>query len=314
MSQLRLILYADSGTIYIDSIAAFRLVQEAYTPYSQLSLTAGGVYSRDLLKAVYRVQLMYDDMELHFGTADQLDAVRKNGTSFLRVYSRGLTAMLLQNQLTPGVHSRMSLDRLMTEFYKFPEEITWEHDTDASNYIYVKENAAMWDGVTNLTYKLCGRYPFIYGANEIRMHLPSSYQTYYASDNTVLAAGILTDASAIYSDFYMADADGTYETFHETDAKAQARGIVRTRQLALDRQYLYDPQEALVFRRKFAERGLIRHYVETNGILKLRLGDRLSYSDASDGAPMPINRIVFSGNAQGLRTRLEAYEDAFYPA
>lgn len=312
MSKLKLILQGKSGTIYTESIIALRLEQEAYTPYSQLTASVFGSFDRELLKTVYRVQLLADDkMELHLGTADQLEYVRKNGTTRLQIYSRGLTAMLLQNQLTPGIHSRMSLDSLMTEFYTFPEEITWESSTDASNYIYVKENAAMWDGVTNLTYKLCGRYPFIRGANEIRMHLPTTYQTLYAADVSLLASGIVTDTSKLNSDYYMADADGTYEAFHEIDSEAQARGLVRTRQLALDRQYLYDPQQALIFRRKFAQRGMIRHFVEVNGVTDLRLGDRLSYGSVLDAAP--INRILMTGNAQGVRTRLEAYEDAFYP-
>ncbi len=308
--QIRLI--AENGsTMYLDTIGSFRLVKEAYTPYSQLTALICSAFDQESIRHICRVQLMADETELHLGTADRVDAVRENGTSMIRVISRGLTAMLLQNQLTPGIHSRMSLDRLMTEFYSFPPEITWESSTDTSNYIYVKENTAMWDGITNLTYKLCGRYPFICGANEIRMHLPASYQTYYATDHILLAAGIVTDASRIYSDYYMADADGSYETFHEADAKAKAKGLVRTRQLALDRQYLYDPQEALSYRRKFSERGMIRRYVETNGILKMRLGDRLSYADILDGAP--INRIVYSGSPKGTKTRLEAYEDAFYP-
>lgn len=312
MSRLILRLKTANSTITItDRIASFVLEKEAYTPYSQLSVTLYGTFQLAELGSVYRAQFFVDDTELHNGTIETLETVRKNGTSYLRLSSRGLTAMLLQNQLEPGLHPQMSLDKLMTQFYTFPAEITWEKDADTSNYLYVKENTSMWDGVANLTYKLYERYPFVCGANEVRMHLPTTYRTFYTQDTSLLSMGITVNQSRIYSDFYMADADGTYGAFHETDAKATARGIVRTKQLALDRQYLYDPQQALAFRRKFAERGLNGVFVEMNGALVVSLGDRLSDGTLLDQAP--INRIRMVGDRRGVRTRLEAYQDAFYP-
>ena len=73
----------------------------------------------------------------------------------------------------------------------------------------------MWDGVANLTYKLCGRYPFVYHANEIRMHLPETYRNFYVGADTLLGMGMTADQSRIYSRFSMADADGTYGKFQE---------------------------------------------------------------------------------------------------
>ncbi|WP_298481706.1 hypothetical protein [uncultured Ruminococcus sp.] len=311
MSQVKFQLIMEKSVMtIIDRIAAFTLEKEIYTPYSQLTATCYGTFSTDQFQSVYRIRMLLDDTEIHLGTVEQLRLVRRNGVSFVQFTSRGLTAMLLQNQLTPGLHTGMSLDGLMTEYYTFPQEITWEHSTDTSNYLYVKENTSMWDGAANLTYKLYERYPFIYGANEIRMHLPESYTHFYGKDSTLLGAGMVTDQSRIYSDFYMADVDDDYGAFHETEPEAAKRGIVRTRQLALDRQYLYNPQQALIFRRKFADRGLIRYYTEWTGAVGANLGDRLSYGDVLDGAV--ITHIRMTGNQKGIRTRLEAYLDAFY--
>lgn len=310
---LRLVLKTPNNRIILsDRIASFVLEKEAYTPYSQLRIVVYGALEPELYAQVYRVQLLLDETELHLGTVEQCQTTRQQGIVYIQIVSRGLTAMLLQNQLTPGLHSGMSLDRLMTGFYSFPQEITWERSTDASNYLYVKENTSMWDGLANLSYKLYERYPFIRGANEIRMHLPDTYQHYVAKDNSLLAAGTATDQSLLYSDFYMADVDGTYEKFHEAEPEAAARGIVRTKQLALDRQYLYDPQQALVFRRKFAGRRLVRRFVDVIGPVGLSLGDRLSYGTVLQEAA--ITRIRMSGNQKGIRTRLEAYTDGFYPA
>ena len=74
----------------------------------------------------------------------------ENGIARVQISSRGLTAMLLQNQLEPGLHTAMSLDRLMQEFVSFPKEITWESSTDTSNYLFVKENTSLWDGEPHL--------------------------------------------------------------------------------------------------------------------------------------------------------------------
>lgn len=312
MSQVKFQLIMEKSVVTIsDQIAAFTLEKEMYTPYSQLTATCYGIFSTDQFQSIYRVRMLLDDTELHFGTVEQLRLVRRNGVRFVQFTSRGLTAMLLQNQLTPGLHTGMSLDGLMTDYYTFPEEITWERSTDASNYLFVKENTSMWDGIANLTYKLYERYPFIYNANEIRMHLPESCRQFYAKDEVLLGAGMTTDQSRIYSDFYMADVDDDYGAFHETEPEAVKRGIVRTRQLALDRQYLYNPQQALIFRRKFADRGLVSYYTDWIGAVTANLGDRLSYADVLDHAV--ITHIRMTGNQKGIRTRLEAYLDAFYP-
>ncbi|MCD8219613.1 MAG: hypothetical protein LUC50_04505 [Ruminococcus sp.] len=259
------------------------------------------------------MELSYDDTQLHLGTVENLEVVHEKGVYRLHLVSRSLTAMLLQNQLEPGLHATVSLDKLMTEFYTLPEEITWEASEDTSNYLYVKSNSSMWDGVVSLTYKIYASYPFVRGANEICMNPPDTYQTFTASDAAeLLKVGTVTDQSLLCSDYYMADADGTYGAFHESDTEVSSHGLVRTKQLALDLQYIYNPQQALTFRRKFADRRLIRYYVEILGASTLSLGDRITYGSILNGAL--ITRVCITGNGNGIRTRLEAYEDPFHPS
>ena len=133
-----------TGKAYLENgIAAFTLDKEAYTPYSQLTATVYGNFSIQQFAGIYRVQLLLDGTELHFGTVEKFRLVQENGTSYVRFSSRGLTALLLQNQLEPGLHTAMSLDKLMQDFVTFPKEITWESDTDTSNYLFVKEGNRM---------------------------------------------------------------------------------------------------------------------------------------------------------------------------
>ncbi len=310
--SVKLTLTTPSQTITMTerSLAAFVLEKEMYTPYSTLSGTAYGTFSLQQLSDTDRIGLTVEDTVLHLGTVEQLRLEQTEGVTRIQFQSKGLTAMLLHNQLTPGLHPGMSLDGILTEYFSFPEEITWESSTDTSNYLYVKENTSLWDGITNLTYKLTQRYPFIAGHNEVRMTLPTTYRQFYGKESLLLAAGMQTNQSRIYSDYYMADVDGNYAAFHETEPEATARGIVRTKELALDRQYLYDPQEALRFRRKFADRGLVSYYTDWNGAQAVSLGDRLSYDTVLEEAV--ITYIRMTGNAKGIRTRMGCYFDAFY--
>ena len=297
--------------VYQNRIASFSLKQEIYTPYTQLSIVGYASISLDTLKDVFRVRMELNGQEVHCGTVEQLRMTRENGAVRFHVVSRGMTAMLLQNQLAPKLYTGMSLDRLMTEFHTLPSQITWERSTDTSNYLFVKEGCSMWDGITNLTYKLHQRYPFIRGANEVRMNLPTQYTSFHFSESTVVGVGIGLDHSRMIRDFYMADTDGSYDNFHETDSKAQSLGIVRSRYLPLDRQYLYDPQQALTFRRKFAARGRQYFFVNANGILSASLGDRISYENDISNAV--ITGVQITGGKNGIRTHLKAYEDEFYP-
>ena len=128
---------------------------------------------------------------------------------------------------------------------------------------------------------------------------------------SLLGMGMVTDQSRIYRSFSMADTDGTYGKFQENDTLAEERGLVRSRKLSLDRQYLYDPQQALVFRLKFAGRGLLSYYFDLIGAVEADLGDRITYGSALLDAP--VTHIRMTGNQNGVRTRLEAYRDEFYP-
>ena len=132
--MIQVVLITRTGKAYLaNGIAAFTLDKEAYTPYSQLTATVYGNFSIQQFAGIYRVQLLLDGTELHFGTVERFRLVQETGTSYVRFSSRGLTALLLQNHLEPGLHTAMSLDKLMQDFVTYPKEITWESDTDTSN-------------------------------------------------------------------------------------------------------------------------------------------------------------------------------------
>lgn len=133
-------------------ILAFRCIKDVYLPYSTLSISL--VPQQTDFGTIRRVQLTVRQTTVHDGLADQVKLEQKNGQSFLTIASRGFTSLLCQNELAKGLIAKISLDQLMKDYYPFPTQIKWEPNTDTSNYIYVKENDTMWDGVSNLCFKL----------------------------------------------------------------------------------------------------------------------------------------------------------------
>ena len=101
--MIQVVLIARTGKAYLaNGIAAFTLDKEAYTPYSQLTATVYGNFSIQQFAGIYRVQLLLDGMELHFGTVEKFRLVQENGTSYVRFSSRGLKTAPPMGGFPPG--------------------------------------------------------------------------------------------------------------------------------------------------------------------------------------------------------------------
>lgn len=86
--MIQVVLITRTGKAYLaNGIAAFTLDKEAYTPYSQLTATVYGNFSIQQFAGIYRVQLLLDGTELHFGTVERFRLVQENGTSYVRFSS-----------------------------------------------------------------------------------------------------------------------------------------------------------------------------------------------------------------------------------
>lgn len=248
---------------------------------------------------------------MHSGAVETFSCYRENGVATFEARSRGYTALLLQNQLKPGVLENMSLNKLMTNYYTFPDAITWEQSEETTNYLYAKENTGMWDGVVHLAYKLKGTYPFVRASNEIRLTIPDDAQTFdIAGMQDLLTRGVTNEQSLLYSDYYMEDAAGNGEAFSLHVPEVASLGILRTRWLALDEQYFYDPPQALEFRSLYAARHMVRSFAEFSGSTTAQLGDSAIFP--GEDTPKTIGRVRLQLDETGLITRIEGYADGFF--
>ncbi len=298
-------IFRQDGTFFnTGDVYRFSFIKEAYTPYSYFSamFDADDMPDDEWLYARFNVN--YNNISQ--GVVDTLKIVEENGKKMGYVTARSYTSLLLENQLPPGMYSRLSINKLFEDYFKL-ETITHEDNSDES-YIFVKQGSSMWDGVVNLSYKLTGRYPYIRSENVIMISDPQDPMNLTFNDDVILRIGSELDTRRLISSFHMADIEGNYGTYNLTNQEADARDIVRNRYFDLDRRFLYDPLQGCQFRDAMANRKFKRKFFTYSGYMGEDLGDRVTFGDVENGR---ISAVRITGNISGLFTELSVYEDSF---
>ena len=208
---------------------------------------------------------------------------------------------LTKNQLVPGLYTQVTLEQLM-ETYALPH-ITYDN-VQSIRYVYVKENANMWDTIVAYDYKLCGGYPYIRVPNLLCMLPQTETETIVLPADRLLRIASGGETGGLISRVDMADIDGTYGTYSMGNPEAALRDIVRVRQILFDRQYAYDPEDALRFRIAVSNRKLFSKTVRYAGYCGEDLEDMAVCGDFVRGR---VSRIVVTADSTGFVT-----EDTFY--
>ncbi|MBZ4671149.1 MAG: hypothetical protein PWQ76_534 [Clostridiales bacterium] len=280
--------------------------KERYTPYSSFS----GTFMLDLpIGEVFDAELYINGNFIHKGIVDTLQTEEKSGFKTLKITSRSHTSMMGQNEVTPGVLTNVSLVNLMSNYIAIPN-VYFENLTATSNYIYIKEHSSLWEAVTNLCLKQYGTYPYVANVNTVRFTVPSNPKTVTLSrDNgNILSCGSFWDYTKAISHIHMANTEGTYNTFNQTDSLVTARNIIRHKHIAFDRQWLENPSKSLEYRLNFGVRGYRQKFVEYLGYNGEDLNDILNFEDIQN---KKISRIQIEGGENGIKTRLSCYFDRY---
>lgn len=295
------------GNRFVDEQPCLQVMleREAYTPYEKMSgvfLSSGRDYGN-----VNALALYHHNVRIYYGMADQIRQYTVKGRTFVRAASKSFTSVLAQNEIVPGLHFDVTMETLMTSFYQFPY-VQYENYA-GTGYIYVKDGSSIWDSIVTFGYKLSGNYPYIYG-NTVRLTPHASPKTTVLTDDIVTEWGEERDTTRLVSMYHMADIQGNYDAYSLANPEAAKAEIVRHKQIAMDQQFLYDPQQALVFRNQFSCRGEYARYAEYAGFHNECIHDRVSWGTFLPEAEIGRVRMTYSGGR--LRTRLWAYDDGFY--
>lgn len=236
--------FTANGYFYLSDCLRFVLVRDRYMPDHTLDITM--LAAENYTAMPLRVQFSLNGTLLHDGYVASAQYTKEKNQRVLRIRTKSYTAVLTQNQLVPGLYFDVTLSSLMTT-YQLPH-ITYQQGSSTVRYVYVKENAGMWDTLTAFSYKLCGGYPYVRAVNELCVSPQTGTTAITLPADALLLRGTGTYAADMISRIDMADLDGTYGSYTATNAQAISRGITRVRQILMDKQFLYDPNDALQFR------------------------------------------------------------------
>lgn len=287
------------------NILSFTFIKDAYTPYTSLSAR---IYAGDdTYMSISEILFYVGDKLIHHGLIDSLERTKTDGRSIVTLVSRGFTSLLSQNQIEPGMYTNISVNKLMDGFYTLPY-VTHEDNSDESNYIFVKSNSSMWDGVANLSYKLCGTYPYIRDTNCVRITHEENPVIFSYDSNILIASGCSYNYRRRISNFHMADIEGNYGSYEFEDANVINRKIIRHKYFELDKQFLYNPENALAYRDKLTDRAHFRYFCKYCGYNGEDLFDKVSFDYVSQRR---ITSIEITGSSKGIFTELGVYYDGF---
>ncbi len=295
----------DSSSLEEIEILSFSFKKNLYTPYTML--TANFIANNSDYLSVCEIILIIDNKTIHHGLIDSFEISEKNGVKTGKIISRGFTSLLLQNQIEPGIKNNISLNSLLDNYYPL-NYITHEDNSNTENYIYVQNRSSMWDGVVTLAYKLGGSYPFIESANCVRITPKPEPVHLSFSDSYITAYGILNDFSNLISNFDMPDIEGNYGIYTLENSDVTANKIIRHKYIDFDREFLYDPQQALIFRNKISGKAKLCYYIEYSGYNGEDLTDTVSFKSIDT---KKIGLVNIKGSPKGIFTRTGVYFDDF---
>lgn len=283
------------------TVVSFSFFKEAFTPYTQVNVT---VFDNNIPDDITEIRLNVNGKVVHHGIVDKCRTVFENGYKKSVISSRGFTVLLTENQLAPGMYTNMSFNRLFDEYFELPY-ITHE-DNSQSSYIYVNKGTPMWDGASNLSYKLTGAYPYIRDANKVMMSMPERAKTFNYQNQKITNYGIELNTTRMVSHYNMADLDDEYDTYSAVSQEAIDRNIIRHRKFQLDRRFLSNPDDACAFRMMMSARGFKRRFFSYNNYLGEDLNDFAIYDTLENRR---INAIRITGGKNGVFTELSFYEE-----
>ena len=309
--NIRCVITTDGGAQYtLTECIRFSLLRERYQPYAALhaelvipdSVAAGG--AEQLVPSA--VCFYLGSMLLHDGTVQKAAVLHEQNMYLLRVDSRSYTAALMRNQMVPGMYYHVTLTSLLEE-YHLPH-ITCDSGAAEVNYVLIKEHTGIWDAVIAFCYKYNRGYPYVRVPNLLCAASQPDAAGIVLPADAVVRCGAAGEPAALISRVDMADLDGTYGSFTMTNPEAVRRGIVNVKQIAFDRQFLYNPQDALRFRIACSSRRLSQTVVTYAGYCGEDIEDAVQLPD---GQTAHVSRILLTGDRNGLLTQDSFYFDDF---
>lgn len=292
LPNIEIILYDSNGASYSEKdIYSLTFINDYFSPATTLRtqiLAASKSYGN-----FSRCELYIDGKRLHNGIIVSADIINKGGYILLNIFSRGFTVLLTQNYLKPALYSDVSQEDLVKNYVKI-ENISCEKCSEKS-YIYIDDDISIWDAVERLNFRLKRILPYISDCNKINFSSHEYTNIIKLGDRIVLECGKKINTNDLFSEIYMNNVDGDYDSYGLKTNNSSEYNIVRRKEIPLDRGFLYDPNDALAYRAYKSTLKTVLRYIKISGYIDCSLNDRIQYGNYDGNIKRIEIRCIKSG-------------------
>lgn len=305
MADIKIVITDENG-VQREFTNGIRVVMRRELYASYVSLSGEFICDTEISASkICCIEMKLGSSTVFCGIPDRVEVHFRQAVRLISFSSRSYTSLTAQNEPQPGIISDVDLAGLVGSCLSHPK-ITVEQNTQVENYIFVKNSSSLWDAIVAYNIKRQNRLPYIYGTNKIMSTKAHSVTRNYGGEK-ILDAGFGVNTVSMLSDVHMRIGNDEYQ-YSYINPNAAAFGIKRSRYYELDYQWLHDIQQGLVYKVADSNRLSNVKFFEYASFRNEQLFDVVDGSGtACDG--MYIDRVVFTADAKGMRTRVYCYAD-----
>ncbi len=309
MTEFRLAVRYQRAAVQLYDCVSFRFAKERYTPYTTLS---GEWYCPENMNMSEIMTLIFyaDGAIIHNGFPASAQILKKDGRTALRITSYGYSMALTSNQCPDGLIENVNLTELISKAGFTLPNVTYQQNTPSVNYVNYYNGTSLWDGIVSYSLRAATAFPYLRGANEIRVSPPEDQKEILTESSELISRSSETDYSKIISRISMKPIDGEGEGYSYANSLAARKNIVRCKEIPFDREWIMDPLEGLKSRVDYSMRGFLANGYTLYGYQSADILDRISVTDLR--ADSEISAITVSGTAaKGVQTEIWCYFDGY---
>lgn len=307
-----LVLTVKIGGRYTYNLSAgcisFKLEKERYTPYTELHAVwycAKNFRINEITNVTFKI----DGVVRHMGYPTDGKVLKKDGRIILDIKSRGYSSLLAANQCADGLITKVKLDTIIKQAGSFPN-VTCQPETPQVNYVNYYQGTSVWDAVVCYSVRAVDKYPYIAGHNTVRISPPETVGSFSKTSGELISMSYHSDFTRAVSKITMSDIDGTEDAFSEINSDATRRGIVKTKSIRFDREWIQDPAKGVSFKLDCSMRAIAGFKFSYLGYSEIDLMDNFTVSDMN--FTHEVDRVVLEGSAaKGFVTTVWCYHDVF---
>lgn len=310
ITDATLIVQTAFTSIVLSDCISLRFEKERYSCCTKLS----GKWSCEdySFDNIINMSLVLQGSVVHFGPPSKgCEVIVENGKRVLKVNSEGYSQALALNQPTPGLLTDIDLYILSVSAVSCPN-VSYEANTPIVNYVNYYDGTDIWDAIVCYSIRATGTYPYIRGANTVRVSPPSDLGIINVHPTNLISFGSGYDYTNMISEIHEADVDGTYGMYSAVNQNAISKDIIRKKEIPFDHEWVMDPLLGLQARFNYSMRAMNYDKIK---FVDFPGGDIMDYIAINYTGMQPyigtVSRLIVEISQGKTVTTAYCYHDAY---